>query len=135
MAQVFYDIGAVLLILALLGLIGVLAWMVMTVLHAKNSIVGNAGRLYKRPLNAGKNLFATGKGITQQETVRAKRVAGKLKHTTVSVKGSALAIRDAAKTVHPEELKPATDTLGTASKLVGLVSGLSKAAAKQGASR
>ena len=134
MAEVFYVIGAVLLILALLGLIGVLVWMVTTVLHAKNSIMGNAGRLYKRPLNAGKNLAATGKGIAQQETVRAKRVAGKVKHTAGAVKGSALLIRDAAQTVHPEELQPAVSTLGTASKLVGLVSGLSKAAAKQGSS-
>jgi len=131
MAEVFYVIGAVLLILALLGLIGVLVWMVLTVLHAKNAVLGNAGRLYKRPLTAGKNLFATGKGIAQQETVRAKRIVGKVKGTAVAVKGSALLIKEAVQTVHPDELKPAISTFSNVSKLVGLASGLSRSAAKQ----
>lgn len=135
MAEVFYGIGEALLILALVGLMSVLVWMVTTVLRVKNSIIGNAGRLYKRPLNAGKNLLATGKGIAQQETIRAKRVAGKVKHTAVVVKGSALAIRGAAQTVHPEELTPAVSTFGNVSKLVALASSLSQSAAKQGLSR
>ncbi len=135
MAEVFYGIGEALLILALVGLMSVLVWMATTVLRVKNSIIGNAGRLYKRPLNVGKNLVATGKGIAQQETIRAKRVASKVKHTAAAVKGSALAIRGAAQTVYPEELTPAVSMFGNASKLVALASSLSQSAAKQGLSR
>ena len=131
MAHVFYDIGAVLLILALLGLIGVLVWMAMTVLHAKKSVMDNAGRLYKRPLNAGKNLVATGKGIAQQETVRVKHVIGTVKETVVSVKGSVNHVKDAVQTVHPEELQPAVTTVSNVSKVIGLAAKLSQAAAKQ----
>ena len=132
MAHVFYDIGAGLLILALLGLIGVLVWMAMTVLHAKKSVMDNAGRLYKRPLNAGKNLVATGKGIAQQETVRVKHVIGTVKETAVSVKGSATRrLKTPFRPCILKQLQPAVSTVGNVSKLVGLVSGLSKAAAKQ----
>lgn len=138
MADVFYDIGAILLILALLALIGVLVWIAMTVLHAKKSVMDNAGRLYKRPLNAGKNLIATGKGIAQQETVRVKHVLGTVKDTATSVKGSAMIVKDAVQAVRPEELQPVAETVGNVtgavgnvSKLISLASGLSKAAAKQ----
>lgn len=129
--EYLYLFGEILLILALLGLLALPVWLVLTALHVKNQTVGHAKRLSQRPISAVKNLIATGKGIAQQETVRAKRVAGKGKATFTAVKGSALEIRGAAQTVHPEELKPATETLGTAANVAKIAIGLASGAAKQ----
>ena len=74
MLNVLYIFGEVLLILAMLGLIGVLIWFVMTVLHVKNTTLGHAKRLSQRPVAAVKNLITTAKGLAQQETVRVKHI-------------------------------------------------------------
>ena len=126
-----YLFGEILLIVALLGVIGVLIWLVVTALHVKNQTVSHAKRLTQRPTIAVKNLVATGKGIAQQETVRVKRIVGKGKVTVASVKGSALEIKAAVDTIHPEDLNAAKETLGNAASVAKLAVGLVAGAAKQ----
>lgn len=132
MGDVLYVIGEILLILALLGLLAIPVWLVMMALHVKNTTVGHAKRMSKRPIVAVKNLIATGKGIAQQETLRVKHIVGSGKVAVGAVQHSAVHIQAAAKTVHPEDLRPARDTLQSAGKLVSLVAKLSRAGAKQG---
>lgn len=131
MADAFYVIGEIILILALVGLIGVLIWLVMTALRAKTVAMTNAGRLYKRPLNATKALIATGKGIAQQETVRIKHIGASVKGAAGAVKEAATEIKMAAGSVHPEELQPAVATAqnvsSNVSNAVGLAVKLSQA--------
>ena len=86
MADFFFVLGEGLLTLALVGLIGVIIWLVMTVLHAKTAVMADAGRLYKRPLNASKNLITTVKGLAQQETVRFKHIGASVKDAAGAVK-------------------------------------------------
>ncbi len=129
--EYLYLFGELLLILALLGMIGVLVWLVVTALHVKNQTVSHAKRLSQRPTVAVKNLVATGKGIAQQETVRVKRIVGKGKVTVAAVKGSALEIKAAAETIHPEDLNSAKETLGNAANVARLAVGLAAGAAKQ----
>ncbi len=122
--------GEILLVLALVGLVGVLVWMVMTALRLKNAAVTNAGRLYKRPLNAGKNLVTTGKGIVQQETVRVKHVVATVKTTSGAVMQSATQIKEVAQTVHPEDLKPALALLKNASSALKIAANISRVASR-----
>lgn len=138
MVDVFYVIGEVLLIVALLGLIGVLVWVVMSALHFKNQTVGHAKRLSQRPIAVGKNLGMTVKGIVQQETVRVKHIGASVKGAAGAVHHSAEGIKDAAQTVHPEELKPTMagiqetrERVGEVTKVLRLAAQLSQAAVKQ----
>ena len=138
MANVLYVIGELMLILALLGLIGVAAWVVLSALHVKNKTVGHAKRLSQRPIAAGKNLAMTFKGIAQQEMVHFKHIGTSIKDAAGAVQHSALEIKGAAQAVHPEELKPAAagvqsvgERIGEATKVLRLAVQLSKAAAKQ----
>ena len=129
--EYLYLFGEILLIAALLGVIGVLVWLVVTALHVKNQTVSHAKRLSQRPTAAVKNLVSTGKGIAQQETVRVKRIVGKGKVTVASVKGSAMEIKAAADTIHPEDLTVARETIGNAAGIAKLAVGLAAGAAKQ----
>ena len=138
MVDILYVVGEVLLIVALLGLIGVLVWVVMSALHVKNQTVGHAKRLSQRPITAGKNLAMTVKGIVQQETVRVKHIGASVKDSAGAVQHSAVEIKDAAQTVHPEDLKPALvgiqetrERVGEVSKVLRLAAQLTQAAAKQ----
>ena len=54
MANVLYVIGELMLILALLGLIGVAIWVVLSALHVKNQTIGHAKRLSQRPIAAAR---------------------------------------------------------------------------------
>ncbi len=135
MADILFLIGEILLILALVGLVGVIAWLVMTALRAKTAVTTDAGRLYKRPLAATKNLIATGKGIAQQETVRVKHIGASAKDAIGAVQVATAEIKTAVAGVHPEELQPAISTLQNASKIMSLAAKFSQAAAKQGPSR
>jgi len=132
MGDVLYVIGEVLLIVALLGLLAVPVWLVMMALHVKNTTVGHAKRMSQRPIVAVKNLIATGKGIAQQETVRVKHIVGSGKVAVGAVQHSAVHVQAAARTVHPKDLRPATDTLQNAGKVLSLVAKLSRAGVKQG---
>ena len=130
--EYLYIAGEIFLVLALVGIIAVIIWMVTTAVRLKTSVVTNAGRLYKRPLNAGKNLVTTGKGIAQQETVRVKHILSTVKTTSGIVMQTASEIKTVAETVHPEDLKPALALLKNASSTLKIVANISHVAAGQG---
>lgn len=130
--EYLYIAGEIFLVLALVGIIAVIVWMVTTAVRLKTSVVTNAGRLYKRPLNAGKNLVTTGKGIAQQETVRVKHIISTVKTTSGIVMQTASEIKTVAETVHPEDLKPALALLKNASNALKTVANISHVAAGQG---
>ena len=130
--EYLYIAGEIFLVLALVGVIGVIVWMVITAVRLKTSLVTNAGRLYKRPLNAGKNLVTTGKGIAQQEAVRVKRIVSTVKTTSGAVMHSVTEIRTVAETVHPEDLKPALALLKNASNAVKIAANITHLTAGQG---
>lgn len=131
MLNVLYVFGEVLLILALLGLIGVLIWLVMTALHVKNKTVGHAKRLSQRPTAAVKNLITTIKGLVQQETVRGKHIGASVKDAVGAVQEAASEIKETAQSVHPEDLKPAVSSLQNITKLIGLAAQFAYSAGKQ----
>ncbi len=138
MSGFLFGLGEFLTILSLVGLVGVLVFTALTALKLKTSVMTNAGRLYKRPLAAGKNLVTTAKGIAQQETVRGKHIgasataaAFSVRDAAVHIKDAALNVKDAAGEVHPERLKPALNTVSNAGKIVKTVVGLSRAVSKQ----
>ena len=130
--EYLFIAGEIFLVLALVGIIAVIVWMVMTAVRLKTTVVTNAGRLYKRPLNAGKNLVTTGKGIAQQETVRVKRLISTVKTTSGIVVQTVTEIKTVAETVHPEDLKPALALLKNASSALKIVENISHVAAGQG---
>ena len=130
--EYLYIAGEIFLVLALVGIIAVIVWMVTTAVRLKTAVVTNAGRLYKRPLNAGKNLVTTGKGIAQQETVRVKHIISTVKTTSGIVMQTASEIKTVAETVHPEDLKPALALLKNASNALKTVANISHVAAGQG---
>ena len=113
----FYTVAEVLLVLALLGFVGAVASLVVIALHIKTFAMTRGKRLADIPTRSVKNLIATGKGIAQQETVRAKRIAVVVKRTAGVVKHTAAETKAAAQTVHPADLKAAAgnvrETLGT----------------------
>lgn len=131
MVDFLFGLGEAITILALLGLVAVLVFLAMTALKLKTSVMDNAGRLYKRPLAAGKSLAATGKGIAQQEAVRGKRIAASAATAGLAVKDAALNIKDAVQGVHPEELKPVLASVSNASRVVQLAAKLSQVGARQ----
>lgn len=131
MSSVLFTIGEVMTILALVGLVGVLIFLATTALKLKTSVIDNAGRLYKRPLAAGKNLAATAKGIAQQETMRGKHIAGSVKVAALSVKDAAVHIKDTAQSVHPEELEPAVSYMSNLSNALKVALKLSKVGVRQ----
>ncbi len=130
-ADGLFDAGLFLTILALVGLVGVLVFLAMTALKLKTSVMTNAGRLYKRPLAAGKNLVTTVKGIAQQEAVHVKHIGASAKAAGMAVKDTAVNIKDTAQTVHPEHLKPALSSVSNIGKTLQLAVKLSHAGANQ----
>lgn len=131
MLNVFYIVGEVMLILALLGLIGVLVWFVLTALHVKNTTVGHAKRLSQRPVAAVKNLGTTVKGLVQQETARGKHIGASVKDAVGAVQEAAAEIKDTAQSVHPEDLKPAVSGLQNMTKIMGLAAEFAQSVGKQ----
>lgn len=108
--DVFYLVCQWLLILALIGFLGTIAWIISVALTAKNSVMKDVKRLYEPPLRSGKALAATGKGVFLQEKARVQRVGVVLKGTTASVKDVAGDVSTVAKSIHPSDLQPvATD--------------------------
>ncbi|MGI4789681.1 MAG: hypothetical protein ACRYFS_12615 [Janthinobacterium lividum] len=132
MVDFLFIAGEVMTILALVGLIGVLIWTAMTALKLKTSVMTNAGRLYKRPLAAGKNLATTVKGIAQQEAVRGKHIGASAKVAVGAVQDAATHIKDTAGSVHPENLKPALASLSNITKVLKVAAKLSQASSHQG---
>lgn len=103
MSYLFYF-GEILLVAALVGLIAVVIWLVLTVLHLKTAVMGDAKRLSERPIRVVKNLIATGKGIAQQETARVKRIAATVKGPIKAVKDTAGDIKLVASSIDVSEL-------------------------------
>ncbi len=135
MSEILFLVGEVFCILALVGLVGVLLFLVTTALKLKDSAVGNAGRLYKRPLAAGKNLASTAKGIAQQEAVRGKHIGASAKAAGLAVKDAVVHIKDTAQSVHPEELKPALTYVSKLGNALQIALKLSQTGARQRAGR
>ena len=135
MSDILFLVGNVFCILALVGLVGVLIFLATTALKLKTSVVDNAGRLYKRPLAAGKNLAITVKGIAQQETVRSKHIGNSAKVAALSVRDAAVHIKDAAQSVHPGELKPALSYASNLSNVFKVAVKLSQVGVRQRAGK
>ena len=131
MSDFLFEFGEGITILSLVGLVGVLIFLAMTALKLKTSVIDNAGRLYKRPLAAGKNLVKTAKGLAQQEAVRGKHIGASAKVAGIAVKDAALHIKDTAQSVHPEALKPAASSLSGAANVLKLAAKLSRSVPKQ----
>ena len=131
MSDFLFGLGEGMTILALAGLVGVLVFLAMTALKLKISVIDNAGRLYKRPLAAGKNLAATVKGIVQQEAVHGKHIGASAKVAAMSVKDAAVHIKDTAQSVHPEELRPTLSYMSNLSNALKVALKLSQVGARQ----
>jgi len=131
MSNLLFLVGTVLCILALVGLVGVLIFLATTALKLKTSVIDNSGRLYKRPLAAGKNLAITVKGIAQQETVRGKHIGASAKAAALAVKDAAVNIKDTAQTVRPGELKPALSYVSNLSSVFRVAVKLSQVGTRQ----
>ena len=132
MSVFLFGFGEGMTILSLVGLVGVVVFLAMTALKLKASVINNAGRLYKRPLAAGKNLAKTAKGLAQQEAVRGKHIGASAKVAGLAVRDAALHIKDTAQAVHPEELKPALASASSISHVLKLAAKLSRSVPKQG---
>ena len=135
MSGILFTVGTIFCILALVGLVGVLIFLAVTALKLKTSVIDNAGRLYKRPLAAGKNLAITVKGIAQQETVRGKHIGGSAKVAALSVRDAAVHIKDAAQSVRPGELKPALSYASNLSNVFKVALKLSQVGVRQRAGK
>lgn len=131
MSNFLFGFGEALTILALVGLIAVLIWLVTTALRLKTAAITNAGRLYKRPLAAGKNLVTTAKGIALQEAVRGKHIGGSAKIAAAAVMEATAQIKETAQTVHPEEIKPALAYFSSYTKLFRAATKLGTLASRQ----
>jgi len=119
--DIFYLVCQWLLILALIGFFGTIAWIVFVTLAAKNSLMKDAKRLYEPPLRAGKAVVTTGKGVFLQEKARVQRVGVVLKGTTASVKDTAGDITTVAKSIHPSDLKPVAVDIKAVVGLLGQI--------------
>lgn len=129
-----YTIFEWLLVLAFIGLIGVLVWLVITAFGLKNSVMRDAKRIYERPVNSVKSLIATGKGIALQEGVRFKHIAADAKVAAGAVRETAGEVKTAAGSVHFSELKSVVGNIQSILKLMSAVAKVARSAeAKQGA--
>jgi hypothetical protein len=121
-----------LLILAQIGLIGVLVWLVIAALKIKTSVMKDAKRLYERPTRSVKNLITTGKGIAQQESVRVTHIVGSAKVAAEAVGETAGEIKTISETIHLSELKTAYANVQSVLKMLRLVAKVTQSsAAKQ----
>lgn len=131
MSDFLFGLGEGMAILALVGLVGVVIFLAATALKLKTSVIDNAGRLYKRPLMASKNLVSSVKGIAQQEAVRGKHIGASATVAIISVKDAAIQIKDAAQSVHPEEIKPALAYMSSLSNVFKVALKLSQFGVRQ----
>ena len=132
--QIFEKILEWLWIFTGIGLLFFVGYLVVTILHFKTAVVGNAKRLYERPVNSVKSLAATGKAIAQQEKVRFQHMAGTVKGTAGDVKEAATEIKAAAQSVHPAELKVALSNVQSTFRFMAAAVQLVKATSHQGRS-
>ena len=123
--------GEILLILSLIGLIGVVIWLVVTVLNLKNGVTRDAKRIYERPLRSVKSLAATGKGIVMQEGVRVKHIGASGKVAAIAVRDAAIEIKTAVQGIPVDDLKAMTTEIKSTAKLVGTATQFFRAVSKQ----
>jgi hypothetical protein len=123
-----YVIFEWLLVIAFIGLIGTIFWIVAAALAIKTSVMRDARRLYEPPLRSGKSLLATGKGIAQQETVRARHIAGRVKVAAGAVKVTTEEVKTASSAIRFSDLKPALATLQSGVKVIGLAVKIARSA-------
>ncbi len=130
-----YTLGEWLLVLALIGLIGVLVFTVMTALQLKNGAMGSYKRLSERPIRAVQNLAAAGKGVAQREGVRVKQIGATVKGAADVVKDTAGDVKTAVESVHPSDLKPALANAQNVLKILSLAAKFTRASVRQGPTR
>lgn len=130
--MIFYVILEWLLVIALIGLIGVLIWLVVALLKIKTSVMNDAKRLYERPTRSAKNLVTTGRGIVQQESVRVSHIAASAKVAAVAVSETAGEIKTAVETIDLSEVKTTAANVQKVIKVLGMVAKVTRSsAAKQ----
>lgn len=133
--EIFYTICQWLLILAFIGFIATIAWIVVTVLKVKTAVMGDAKRLYQPPIRSGKAIAVTGKGLFMQEKARVQRVGVVLKGTTASVKDAAGDVSTVAKSIHVSDLQPVATDFKAVVGILGHVGTFLKAASQLRAQR
>ena len=124
----FYVIFEWLLVIALIGLIGVIVWLIATVLNLKNAAMRDAKRIYERPTNSVKTLIGTGKGIGLRESARFKHMAVPVKEAAGAVRVTVGEVKTAASGIHPSELKSVLSNVQSVLKLAGMVAKTARAA-------
>jgi hypothetical protein len=134
MEEFVYTLFEWLLVIAFIGLIGVLIWLVSAALALKNGVMRDAKRIYERPLNAGKSLVGTGKGIALREGIRFRQMAGDVKVAAAAVRETAGEVKTAAEDIQVSELKAVFANIQNVIKFVNAVSKATRSASeKQGA--
>jgi len=129
---VFADIMDWFLILALLGLIGSLAAIVMGAVQLKNATVASYNKLTGRPIERSIILVRTGKGIAQQEAARAKHIAASAQRAAVAVKVTADEAKVAVDALKDADIGPLMEQAQAAIKFASAAASVLRAAAKQG---
>jgi hypothetical protein len=112
----FYEVCNVLMIVAGIAFFAMIAYIVVTALSLKTTVMRDAKRLYEPPLKSAKSIVATGKGIALQEQVRIKHIGAQFKDAVTEIGG-------AAKTIHPQDLK---NTLSSAQSVLRFASAMLK---------
>lgn len=131
--SVFVVIFEWLLVIAILGLIGVLVWLALAVLSVKKAAMRDVKRLYEPPLRSVKSLVGTGKGIVQQESVRARHIGDSVKVAAGAVKVTASEVKIVAESVRFSDLKPILANIQNVLKLLSLAGKMRQAVSvKQG---
>jgi hypothetical protein len=123
----------ILLILALIGLIATLIWVIVAALALKAGAVRDAKRLYERPLTAVKSLAAVGKGIAQQEMVRVHHVSAEAKETIGVVRETATELKGAVTDLTHSDIKALLHNAQTALKFLSIAAQFARSVSKQGA--
>jgi hypothetical protein len=119
----FYEVCNVLMIVAGIAFFAMIAYIVVTALSLKTTVMRDAKRLYEPPLKSAKSIVATGKGIALQEQVRIKHIGAQFKVMADDVKDAVTEIGGAAKTIHPQDLK---NTLSSAQSVLRFASAMLK---------
>jgi hypothetical protein len=128
----FYEVCDVLMVIAGIAFFAVIAYILATLLSLKTVAIRDAKRLYEPPMKSVQGIITAGKGIAVQEQMRLKHIGANFKVMAGDVKDAATEIGEAAKTIHPEDLKntvsSAKNTFQFASALLKFV----RAGSKQG---
>jgi hypothetical protein len=131
--QILATVFDWLLILAFLGFIGALCAIAVTALQLKNQAVSSYKRVSTRPIERVKMIATTGKGIVQQETVRAQRIGKSAKRAVDAVKVTVDEGRVAVESLRDSDIEPLIQNAQTAFRFASAAAAVIRAAGKQGA--